>query len=133
MERPVTERRIIETGKSAAAIGPYAQANLARGFIFISGQIPLDPESSLIAGNTIEEQTEQVIKNLKAILEAAGAGLDSIVKTTVFLTNLNDFAKMNEVYARYFTGDNLPSRSTVEVSALPKGALVEIEAIALAE
>ena len=127
----------ISTDKAPAAIGPYSQATRANGFIFTSGQIPLPPSqgdgpcgSTLPAG--IEAQTEQALENLKAVLEAAGSGLDRVVKTTVFLADMNDFAKMNEVYARYFTAPALPARSTVQVAALPKSALVEIEAIALA-
>jgi len=128
-----TERKIISTDQAPAAIGPYAQANLAGGFIFTSGQIPLDPDSGLIEGQTIEEQTERALKNLKTILEASGSGLENVIKTTVFLTNMSDFARMNEVYARYFTGEKLPSRSAIGVASLPKGALVEIEAVALAQ
>ena len=126
------KRSIIQTDNAPAAVGPYAQANLAKCFIFTSGQIPLDPVSNVIVGDEITKQTEQTIENLKAVLEAAGSGIDRVIKTTVFLTDINDFGKMNEVYARYFSGDELPSRSTIQVAALPKGALVEIEAIALA-
>jgi len=127
------KRQIINTDKAPAAIGPYAQANRIGDFVFTSGQIPLDPGTGLIAGVSIEEQTERVLENLKAVLEAAGASLGSVIKTTVFLTDMADFAKINDVYARYFTGDKLPSRSAVQVCALPKGAMIEIEAIALAE
>ena len=127
------KRQIINTDKAPAAIGPYAQANRIGDFVFTSGQIPLDPGTGLIAGVSIEEQTERVLENLKAVLEAAGASLGSVIKTTVFLTDMADFAKINDVYARYFTGDMLPSRSAVQVCALPKGAMIEIEAIALAE
>jgi len=135
-------RRVVNTEKAPAAIGPYAQANVINlpaqpnvsgSFVFTSGQIPLDPKTGELTGAGIEEQTERALENLKAVLEAAGTSLGNVVKTTVFLADMNDFAKMNAVYARYFTGDKLPSRTTVEVSALPKGALVEIEAIALAE
>ena len=108
---------------------PYSQAIKAGDFVFVSGQLALRPGSSEMAGATIQEQTEQVFANLRAILEAAGSGLDRIVKTTVFLTDLSDFAGMNEVYKRH-VGDRPPARSTVEVAALPSGALVEIEAIA---
>ena len=110
---------------------PYSQAIKANGLVFVSGQLALRPgEKELVPGG-IAEQTEQVFANLRAILEAAGASLDSVVKTTVFLANLDDFAAMNEVYARNI-GDRPPARSTVEVGRLPSGALVEIEAIALA-
>ena len=125
-------RRTISTDKAPAAIGPYAQANRAGDFIFTSGQVALDPDTGALLGTTIEEQTAQALENLKAILEAAGTSMDNVIKATVFLTDINDFAKMNEVYARYFTGDKLPSRSAVQVAALPKGAIVEIEAVAIA-
>ena len=107
---------------------PYSQAIVAGGFVFVSGQLGLKPGDSAIAG-TIEEQTEQVFANLKAILEAAGSGLDRLVKTTVFLQHLDDFQAMNAVYAKH-VGETPPARSTVEVAKLPNGALVEIEAIA---
>jgi len=128
----MTDRKTVQTDKAPAAIGPYAQANLAGGFVFTSGQIPLDPETGALVTGPVEDQTERALENLKAVLEAAGSGLDRVVKTTVFLADMGDFAKMNEVYARYFGGEMLPSRSAVQVAALPKGALVEIEAIALA-
>ena len=127
---PAGDRQEITTGLAPAAIGPYAQANRAGGFVFTSGQIPLDPATGELAGDSIEEQTDRVLKNLEAILTASGSGLSGVIKTTVFLANMNDFAKMNEVYARFFTKSPLPSRSTIQVAALPKGALVEIEAIA---
>jgi 2-iminobutanoate/2-iminopropanoate deaminase len=110
---------------------PYSQAISANGFVFVSGQLALKPGDTQIGGATIEEQTEQIFANLRAILEAAGSGLDRLVKTTVFLTNLDDFQGMNSVYAKH-VGDTPPARSTIEVAALPSGALVEIEAIALA-
>ncbi|MCL2111462.1 MAG: RidA family protein [Clostridiales bacterium] len=125
------ERSIIATDKAPAAIGPYSQANRIGDFIFTSGQIPLDPATGEMVGSDIVEQSERAFSNLKAVLEAAGTGLDRVIKTTVFLADIGDFAKMNEVYARYFTGSMLPSRSAVEVAALPKGALVEIEAVAV--
>ena len=125
-------RQTIKTDKAPAAIGPYAQANRIGDLVFTSGQIPLDPETGELIGTTIEEQTGRALENLKAVLEAAGAAFDNVVKTTVFLADINDFAKMNEVYAGYFKGDKLPSRSAVQVAALPKGALIEIEAVALA-
>ena len=126
------DRKIIDTVKAPAAIGPYAQANRAGDFVFTSGQIPLDPMTGEMVGTTIEEQTVRTLENLMAVLSAAGTGPDKVIKTTVFLKDINDFAKMNEVYARYFKGEKLPSRSAVQVAALPKGAMVEIEAIALA-
>ena len=125
-------RHTISTDKAPAAIGPYAQANRACKLIFTSGQIPLDPKTGEITDADIEKQTERVLENLKAVIEAAGTSMGNVVKTTVFLADMNDFTKMNEIYARYFTGDMLPSRSTIQVSALPKGALIEIEAVALA-
>ena len=125
------ERENITTDKAPAAIGPYAQANRVGGFVFTSGQIPLDPETGELVPGSVEAQTERVLENLKAVLEAAGSGMGRVVKTTVFLADLGDFARMNEIYARYFPGEELPSRSTVQVAALPKGALVEIEAIAM--
>jgi 2-iminobutanoate/2-iminopropanoate deaminase len=109
---------------------PYSQAIAANGFVFVSGQLSLRPGEKELTGGGIAEQTEQVLANLRAILEEAGSGLDRLVKTTVFLQNLDDFAGMNEVYARH-VGDNPPARSTVEVAKLPSGALVEIEAVAL--
>ncbi len=110
---------------------PYSQAIMAAGLVFVSGQLALRPGEGEIVGQTIEEQTEQVFANLRAILEEAGSGLDRLVKTTVYLTDLGDFARMNEVYARH-VGGQPPARATIEVSALPSGAKVEIEAIALA-
>jgi 2-iminobutanoate/2-iminopropanoate deaminase len=110
---------------------PYSQAIKANGFVYVAGQVSLRPGESDISGDTIQEQTEQTLANLRAILEAAGSGLDRLVKTTVFLQNLDDFAGMNEVYKQH-VGDQPPARSTVEVAKLPSGALVEIEAVALA-
>jgi 2-iminobutanoate/2-iminopropanoate deaminase len=124
-------REIIKTEGAPAAIGPYSQAVRANGFIFASGQIPLDPQTGEFVGGGVAEQTEQVMRNLRAVLEAAGSGLDRIVKTTVFLADMNDFAAMNEVYGRYFT-ENPPARATVQAARLPRDARVEIEAIALA-
>ena len=108
---------------------PYSQAITAGGLVFVSGQLALRPDHAEIVGDTIQEQTEQVLANLRAILEAGGSGLDRLVKTTVYLVDLGDFAGMNEVYARH-VGDEPPARATVEVAALPSGAKVEIEAIA---
>ena len=122
-------RKIVATDKAPAAIGPYAPANSIGELVLTSGQIPIDPATGNLVEGDIEAQTKQVFENLKAVLEAAGSGLDKIVKTTCFMDNMNDFAKMNEVYASFFSGD-YPSRSAVEVAKLPKGALIEIEAIA---
>lgn len=122
-------RKIVATDKAPAAIGPYAQANIIGDLVITSGQIPIDPATGNLVEGDIEAQTKQVFENLKAVLEAAGSGLDKIVKTTCFMDNMSDFAKMNEVYASFFSGD-YPSRSAVEVAKLPKGALIEIEAIA---
>ena len=122
-------RKLVATDKAPAAIGPYAQANIIGDLVITSGQIPIDPATGNLVEGDIEAQTKQVFENLKAVLEAAGSGLDKIVKTTCFMDNMNDFAKMNEVYASFFSGD-YPSRSAVEVAKLPKGALIEIEAIA---
>jgi 2-iminobutanoate/2-iminopropanoate deaminase len=108
---------------------PYSQAIVSNGHVFVSGQLSLRPDHAEIVGETIQEQTEQVFANLRAILEAAGSGLDRLVKTTVYLVDLDDFQGMNEVYARH-VGDKPPARATVEISALPSGAKVEIEAIA---
>lgn len=119
---------IIHTSKAPAAIGPYSQAIRAGGMVYTSGQIPLDPQSGLMVEGGIQQQALRAIENLAAVLEAAGSGLDRVVKTTCFLKNMSDFAAFNEVYAAHFTGN--PARSCIEVSALPKGALVEIEAIA---
>ena len=122
-------REIIKTEGAPAAIGPYSQAVRAGGFIFCSGQIPTDPKTGEFVAGGVAEQTEQVMRNLTAVLEAAGSGLDRIVKTTVFLADMNDFAAMNEVYGRYFQ-DNPPARATVQAARLPRDARVEIEAIA---
>lgn len=118
----------ITSAKAPAAIGPYSQAYISGGFLFTSGQIPLDPASGEVCGSTIEEQTERVIANVAAVLEEAGIGFDHVVKTTCFLADMGDFAAFNAVYARYFTSN--PARSCVAVKALPKGVLCEIELIA---
>lgn len=123
-------KKTVSTDKAPAAIGPYSQANVFGNFIFTSGQIPLDPATGEITGTSIEEQTRQVFSNVKAILEASGSSLDKVLKTTVFLKNMNDFSKMNEIYAEYFTEGAYPSRSAVEVARLPKDVLVEVETIA---
>ena len=121
--------KTISTTSAPAALGPYAPGNIAGGLLFASGQIPLDPETGEIVGSTIEEQTAQVMKNVAAILEAAGADFDHVVKTTCFLNDLNDFAAFNAEYAKSF-GEVRPARSAVAVEKLPKGALVEVEVIA---
>ncbi len=118
----------IKTSGAPAAIGPYSQATAVGGFLFTSGQIPLDPESGVLVGTTTAEQTEQIMKNLIAVLEAAGCSVDDIVKTTCFIADMADFAEFNEVYGRYIT--SAPARSCVAVKALPKGALAEVEIIA---
>jgi 2-iminobutanoate/2-iminopropanoate deaminase len=120
---------IVLTDRGPKPIGPYSQAVRANGFLFISGQVPLDPVSMEMTGADIAQQTQRVLENVKAILEAGGSNLHHVVKTTVFLKDMNDFSAMNEVYGRYFTAAP-PARSTVQVSRLPKDALVEIEVIA---
>jgi 2-iminobutanoate/2-iminopropanoate deaminase len=122
-------REAISTSNAPAAAGPYSQAIVADGFVFCAGQIPLDPATSELTAGTIEEQTERVLRNLGAVLDAAGASYADVVKTTVFLADMSDFAAMNGVYAGFFP-DPPPARSTFGVAALPKGARVEIEAIA---
>jgi 2-iminobutanoate/2-iminopropanoate deaminase len=125
-------RSIVSTPHAPAAIGPYSQAVRAGNFVFLSGQIPLDPQSGeMVGGDDVEAQTRQVMANLKAVLEAAGASFASVVKTTIFLTDLGDFARVNQVYGSYFEGVEPPARATVQVAALPRGARVEIEATAL--
>lgn len=119
----------IETSRAPGAIGPYSQGMAARGLVFTSGQIALDPATGAVVGDTIEAQSEQALKNLQAVLEAGGASLGTVVKTTCFLADMADFAAFNAVYARFFTGD-CPARSCVAVRSLPKGVLVEVEAIA---
>lgn len=121
--------KTIATKKAPAAIGPYVQGVVAGGFLFASGQIALDPQTGELVGKTVEEQSEQVMRNMGAILESAGIGFDQVVKTTCFLDDMGDFAAFNNVYARSF-GDHLPARSAVAVERLPKGALVEVEFIA---
>jgi len=118
----------IHTDKAPAAVGPYSQAVVASGMLYTSGQIALDPVTGELAGCTIEEQAEQVMKNLMAVLEAAGTKPENVVRTLCFLTDMNDFAAFNEVYARYFT--EKPARSCVGVQSLPKGAICEVELIA---
>ena len=123
--------KVISTKSAPAAIGPYSQAIKANGFIYTSGQIPLNPETGAIEGTSIEEQSEQAIKNLGAILKEAGSDFSKVVKTTCFLADIKDFAAFNAVYEKYFVSK--PARSCFQVAALPKNALVEIEAVALAE
>jgi 2-iminobutanoate/2-iminopropanoate deaminase len=126
-------KEVVRTERAPAPFqgAPYSQAIRANGFVFVSGQLSLEPEHAEIVGDSIQEQTEKVFDNLQAILEEAGSGLERIVKTTVYLADLGDFAGMNEIYARR-VGQSPPARATVEVSKLPSGAKVEIEAIALA-
>ncbi|HEV2223710.1 MAG TPA: RidA family protein [Candidatus Acidoferrales bacterium] len=124
-------KELISTQHGPKAIGPYSQAVRANGFIFISGQVAFDPATSQLVEGDIAAQTDRVLQNLKGIVEAAGSMLDKAVKTTVFLKDMNDFAKMNDVYARYFPA-NAPARSTVEVARLPRDVRVEIDLIAIA-
>ncbi|MBP9663906.1 MAG: RidA family protein [Pyrinomonadaceae bacterium] len=121
---------IVTTDKAPGAIGPYSQAVKAGGMVFCSGQIPIDPATGEFVSEVVAEQTEQVLKNLSEVLAAAGTGLKGVVKTTVFLADMNDFAEMNEVYSRYFS-ENKPARATVQAAALPRGARVEIDCIAV--
>jgi len=124
-------RSIVRTDTAPGAIGPYNQAIVAKGgFLFTAGQIPLHPTSGEIVGTTIEEQTRQALQNLKAVVEAGGSSLENVVKTTVFLKDMNDFVAMNGIYEEFFTAD-APARSAVEVSRLPKDVLFEIECVAL--
>jgi 2-iminobutanoate/2-iminopropanoate deaminase len=125
-------REIIQTADAPAAIGPYSQAVKVNGLVFASGQIPIDPKTGQFVAGGIAEQTEQVLKNLDAVLKAAGSGLDRIVKTTVFLADMQEFGAMNEIYGKFFKAEP-PARATVEAARLPRDARVEIEAIALAQ
>jgi 2-iminobutanoate/2-iminopropanoate deaminase len=122
-------RDIVQTDRGPKPIGPYSQAVRANGFLYVSGQVALDPKTGELTGTDIQQQTQRTLENLKGILEAAGSNLHHVVKTTVFLKDLNDFAAMNEVYGKFFTLAP-PARSTVQVARLPKDALVEIEVIA---
>jgi 2-iminobutanoate/2-iminopropanoate deaminase len=122
-------KNIISTEQAPKAIGPYSQAVIANGFAFLSGQIPLDPATNQLVDGGIAAQTERVLENLKRVLEAAGSSLDRVVKTTVYLKDMGEFAKMNEVYGRYFTS-NAPARATVEAARLPRDVAVEIDCIA---
>jgi 2-iminobutanoate/2-iminopropanoate deaminase len=124
-------RESVQTENAPKAVGPYQQAIKANGFIYTAGQIPIDPKTGNLVEGDISAQTRQVLENLKAVLEAGGSALDRVVKATVFLKNMADFAPMNEVYAQYL-GSAKPARSTVAVAELPRGALVEIDLVALA-
>ena len=121
-------KEVLHTDLAPAAVGPYSQAIAANGFVFTSGQVPIDPMAGKIVATTIEEQTEQVMQNVKALLESQGASFTDVVKTTCFLADMGDFAAFNEIYAKYFTGK--PARSCVAVKDLPKGVLCEVETIA---
>ncbi len=122
-------KKIITTKKAPAAIGPYSQAIAVNGMVYTSGVIPVIPETGQLAGNRIEEQTRQVLNNLSELIKASGSEMKDIVKTTVFIKDMNDFAVINEIYAEYFSGD-YPCRSCIEAARLPKDVLIEIEAIA---
>ncbi|HEY7685052.1 MAG TPA: RidA family protein [Gemmatimonadales bacterium] len=126
----MTTLNTVATDKAPRAIGPYSQAIAIDALVFTAGQVALDPQTSELVGTTVGEQTEQVFKNLAAVLAAAGSSLGQVVKTTVYLVDMADFAAMNEVYAKHF-GDHRPARSTVQAAGLPKRALVEIDAIAV--
>jgi 2-iminobutanoate/2-iminopropanoate deaminase len=126
----MSELKRVQTDAAPAAIGPYSQAIVHGGMVYTAGQIPLDARSGELVGGDIQAQTEKVLENLQAVLHEAGASLQSVVKTTVFLRDMNEFAAMNEVYARHF-GDHAPARSTVQAARLPKDCGVEIEAIAV--
>lgn len=125
-----TIKRAVETVEAPKAIGPYSQVIIANGFIFTAGQVGADPKTGALVDGGIEAQTEQVLKNIEAVLKAAGSSLDDVVKTTVFLADLNDFAKMNDIYAKRFKAP-FPARSTVQVARLPRDAKIEIEVIAV--
>ncbi|MFN8062080.1 MAG: RidA family protein [Vicinamibacterales bacterium] len=122
-------RDVVASPNAPAAIGPYSQAVRSGGFLFLSGQIPLDPATGQMIGTEVGAQTHQVMKNLRAVLEASGGTLDDVVRTTIFLADLNDFATVNEIYGSYFTAP-APARATVQVARLPRDARVEIDAIA---
>ena len=122
-------KEIISTDKAPAAIGPYSQAVKVGNLLFTSGMIPIDPATNTLVEGGIEVQAERALQNVKALLEASGSSMDKVVKTVVFIKNMDDFAKVNEIYAKYFT-ENFPARSCVEVARLPKDVLIEMEAIA---
>jgi len=123
-------KETVSTESAPGAIGPYSQAIKAGGMVFCSGQIPIDPQTGEFVSDVVSEQTEQVLKNLSEVLKAAGTSLDNVVKTTVFLADMNDFVEMNEVYSRFFA-DNKPARATVQAARLPRDARVEIDCIAI--
>jgi len=125
-------KKVISTDRAPKAIGPYSQAIVNDGLAYLSGQIPLDPATGQLVPGDIAAQTERVLENIKAVLEAAGASLGSVLKTTVFLKDMGDFTKMNEVYGRYFS-ENPPARSTVQAAKLPRDVMVEIDAIAVVD
>lgn len=122
--------QFVSTPQAPAAVGPYSQGIVAGNLVFVSGQLPLNPETGQTIRGSIEERTDQVLKNLRAVLRAAGSNLSHVVKTTIFLIDMGDFTAVNEVYVRYF-GSHLPARSVVQVASLPKGADIELEAIAV--
>lgn len=124
------KNRVVSTTGAPEAIGPYSQGIIAGGFLFVSGQIPLDPSTGQVVAGGIAEQAERVLESLKAVVSASGVGLEAVVKTTVYLADLAEFPKMNEVYARYFDADP-PARATVQVAGLPKGVRIEIDAVAV--
>ena len=123
-------KRIIQTEQAPAAIGPYSQAIRGGDFLYTSGQIALDPESGIFLSGEIEDETEQTLKNISAILQAGGVNFENVIKTTVYMSDLNDFTRMNQIYEKYFS-TNKPARACVQVAALPKGAKLEIDAIAI--
>jgi 2-iminobutanoate/2-iminopropanoate deaminase len=127
------ERTKIHTTQAPAAIGPYSQAIRVGNFIYTSGQVALDPITGELVGDDIQTQTHRALQNLQAVLTSAGSSLNNVIKTTIFLTRMSDFQAMNAIYGSYFTGDSLPSRTTVAVAELPRQALVEIECVALVE
>ncbi|MBR1759523.1 MAG: RidA family protein [Lachnospiraceae bacterium] len=123
-------KTIVSTPNAPAAIGPYSQATIIGGVVYTSGLLPLDPKTGALVEGGVESHAVQVLENMKALLEAAGSSMDQVAKTTVYITDMNDFGKVNQIYAKYFTEGNYPARACVEVTALAKGAMVEIEAIA---
>lgn len=124
--------KYISTKQAPQAVGPYSQAVIANGILYISGQIPFHPETNILVSSNVKEQTQQVMENLKAILAEAGSAFSKVIKCSIFLKDMNDFAVVNEVYGNYFDSKHLPARETVEVSRLPKDVLVEISLIAVA-
>ncbi len=123
-------KQVVRTDNAPAAIGPYSQAVISNGMVFVSGQIALDASSGEVVGDTLDIQTRRVLDNLKAVVEAAGSSMDKVIKTTVYMTDLSAFNELNGIYAEYFFNEPYPARATVEVSALPKDVLVEIDAVA---